>query len=458
MLKSTGYIISITVVCVIINDQQIIHVMTIYSLKEASSYLSISEQTLYRYIKNKNFPARKIGKQWRIHKDSLDSWLKLENASAFLPENVESNIIELNNNNLKYIDLFCGIGGFHQAGLNNGMSCVFASDNDKFAQETYESWYGMRPHGDITEFTKNESSLKLIPDFDVLFAGFPCQPFSYAGKGEGFEDKTRGTLFFHVAKIIKNKKPKMFLLENVKGLKSHNKGETLKLIKETLINLGYVIYDDVLNSYDFGVPQSRERWFCVGFRSDLNVNEFEFTKGTGVKTTISDILEKYPSKNDAPAIPNFEMERIKYHFENMHKFPDGRVMHDNSKYGINTKKGRHGVYSFLKKDKTLRFHIGDVAKTQIQEAYYVHKDTFSPAIIANRRPKLWDLGRFLSVKECMALQAFPLELEFPVSNAQALKQLGNSVCVKVIDSIVKDMIKTLHSAEKMSLNRIKSAC
>lgn len=400
--------------------------MTLMTLKEASEHYNVSESTLYRLARAGDPIARKVGNQWRFSKSDLK---------------LKQNIKIKETKDFKFIDLFCGIGGFHQAAKKHNMECVFASDIDKYAQETYRNWYGIEPYGDITKFTDTEDDLNLIPEFDVLFAGFPCQPFSYAGLCEGFEDKTRGTLFFHVAKIIKHHKPKMFLLENVKGLKSHKGGETLEIIKKTLRELGYFIADDVLNSYNFGVPQYRERWFCVGFRNDLKIDNFNFTHGDKRGSTISDILEKSPEKYQK--IPIAELERIEYHFKQQHLFSDGRVKHDNSKYKSDTKKGKYGVYSFLKPDRTLRFHIGDVAKTQIQEAYYVHKDTYSPAIIANRRPKLWDLKRFLTVKECMGLQAFPKELNFPVSDAQAFKQLGNSVCVKVIDSIVNDMMKRL---------------
>jgi len=406
--------------------------MTLMTLKEASEHYSVSESTLYRLARSGDPIARKVGNQWRFTKESETS----------LQEPRLSSYEVLNQTNqLKFIDLFCGIGGFHQSAMKHDMQCVFASDIDKYAQETYRTWYGVEPVGDIMAYTSSSKNLDLIPEFDVLFAGFPCQPFSYAGFGEGFEAETRGTLFFHVAKIIDHHKPKMFLLENVKGLKSHKKGQTLEVIKHTLKDLGYTIYDDILNSYDFGVPQYRERWFCVGFRNDLSITNFDFSKGNQRGATISDILEKEPYNYQQ--IPKAELERINFHFEHQHLFVDGRVQHDNSKYRPDTKKGKHGVYSFLKPDNTLRFHIGDRAKTQIQEAYYVHKDTYSPAIIANRRPKLWDLKRFLTVKECMALQAFPTELEFPVSDAQAFKQLGNSVCVKVIDSIVDDMMRVI---------------
>ena len=431
--------------------------MKIFSIKEASSFLQISETTLYRNIKTGKVPAQKIGKQWRLSEQALVDWLNDKNIS-------ENNIVPLFNsapskkagvgNPLKYIDLFCGIGGFRQAASKFNMECVFSSDNDKCAQATYEHWYGEKPVGDIMEYTSTEEKLDLIPSFDVLFAGFPCQPFSYAGRNEGFEDKTRGTLFFHVAKILQHHKPKALILENVKGLKSHNKGETIETIKQTLSDIGYVLFDDVINSINFGVPQYRERWFCVGIRKDLidRSVHFQLNKGdTSASPILKDILddldlESHPNLK----IPLFEQERIKYHFDNMEHYETGRVKHDNSKYSPQTKKGKHGVYSFLKPDKTLRFHIGDIAKTQIQEAYYVHSNTYAPAIIANRRPKLWDINRFMSVKECMRLQSFPCSLEFPVSNAQAFKQLGNSVCVNVVESVIKDMHEILEHSQPIS--------
>lgn len=424
--------------------------MTILTLKEAATYLKISDSTLYRNIKKKNIPAEKLGKQWRINKEALDDWLmgRVRPSNTIVKLDIKN---KKSTNKLKFIDLFCGIGGFRRAAEKHGMECVFSSDNDKFVQETYAHWYGEKPHGDITTFTKSKEELNKINDFDVLFAGFPCQPFSYAGRNEGFEDKTRGTLFFHVAKILDHHKPKALVLENVKGLKSHNKGETLATIRDTLNGMGYTLFQDIINSYHFNIPQYRERWFCVGIRNDLiqnDISTFELNKGNmNLKPELASILEKNINDSNSQKIPQFELERIKYHFSNMDKFENGRVKHDNSKYAPETKKGKHGVYSFLKPDKTLRFHIGDVAKTQIQEAYYVHSNTYAPAIIANRRPKLWDIERFLTVSECLKLQGFPEDLKFPVSDAQAFKQLGNSVCVAVVESVVKDMLDLLDIAQ-----------
>lgn len=331
---------------------------------------------------------------------------------------------------MKFIDLFAGIGGFRIALENHGQECVFTSEIDKYCQEVYEHNFGVKPSGDITKIEAKD-----IPDFDILAAGFPCQPFSYAGKLEGFNDQTRGTLFFDIVRILEEKQPEMFLLENVKGLKSHEKGKTLNTIVSTLKGLGYTVYWTILNSHDFGVPQVRERWYCVGFKKKI---KFEFPTGTNPNTVLRDIMD--PKNNDESLkLTDFELERIKHHFANADR--EVRVQHDNSKYAPNTKKGKYGVYSFQKLDGTLRFHIGDRAKTQIQEAYYCCLDSVAPAIIANREPKLWDMERRLSVDECRKLQGFPDWFDFNVSNLQAKKQLGNSIAVPVVDAIVEKMLE-----------------
>lgn len=338
------------------------------------------------------------------------------------------------NYTFKFIDLFAGIGGFRIALQNLGGKCVFTSEWDKFSQITYKANFGEVPFGDITK----ESTKSYIPDdFDILCGGFPCQPFSYAGRNEGFKDQTRGTLFFDVLEIIEKHKPKMFLLENVKGLVSHDKGETLKVILNSLNDLGYDVHWKVLNSLHFGVPQKRERWYCVGFNKKV---DFKFPLGNpNVLPKLKDIIED--NEDSKLKLTDFETERINYHFSNNSQTE--RVLHDNSKYAPDTKKGKHGVYSFQKPDNSLRFHVGDVAKTQIQEAFYACLDTYAPTIIANRVPKLWDIGRKLSVLESKRLQSFPENYIFPVSNNQAYKQLGNSVTINVIQSIMKQMLETI---------------
>lgn len=328
-----------------------------------------------------------------------------------------------------FIDLFAGIGGFRIAAQENNGKCVFSSEWDRFAQMTYEYNFGEVPFGDITKIEPS-----FIPKHDVLFAGFPCQPFSYSGKNEGFKDKTRGTLFFDILRILEFHKPKMFLLENVKGLKSHDNGNTLTTIIESLEKVGYNIYWKILKSYDFGLPQMRERWYCVG---SLNEIDFNFPKGNKKKPKLKDIIDENQPLNGL-GLSDFEIERIEYHFQNVTR-ENPRVKHDSSKYEPNTKKGKHGVYSFQKDDGSLRFHVGDIAKTQIQEAFYCTTETFAPTIIANRVPKLWDLKRKLSVREASRLQGFPDKFNFPVSDNQAYKQLGNSVSVPVLKAVIKEL-------------------
>lgn len=333
-----------------------------------------------------------------------------------------------------FIDLFAGIGGMRLGAQNYSGKCVFSSEFDKFAQNTYSLNYGEFPFGDIT--TINEHS---IPDHDLLLAGFPCQPFSYSGRTEGFEDKTRGTLFFDVLRILEAKKPKIALLENVKGFKSHDKGNTMHIALNALDEAGYNTCWTILNSYDYGVPQYRERWYCVAIRKDLDSESFKLPNQRDRKTKLKDIID-IDLKDNSLSLNDFELKRIQYHFNNNHK--EERVQHDNSMYAPHTKKGRHGVYSYSKNDGSLRFHVGDVAKTQIQEAFYACLETYAPTIIANRVPKLWDIERKLSVAEASRLQGLPESFKFNVSNAQAYKQLGNSVTLPVIEALMKKIKET----------------
>lgn len=330
----------------------------------------------------------------------------------------------------KGIDLFCGIGGFRLAMEDNNVDCVFSSDIDQFAQQTYQANFGEIPAGDITKIEAAD-----IPKFNILTAGFPCQPFSYAGLGKGFEDKTQGTLFFEICRILSYHKPKMLFLENVKGLVSHRNGETLSTILSSLQELGYDVHWEVLSSLDYGLPQKRERWYCVGFDKKTAFQWPDKIKGN---PTLRDIID-LSDDNKSLKLTKFEMDRIAYHFA--HCKEQERVQHDNSKYQPNTKKGKYGIFSFQKPDGSLRFHVGDVAKTQIQEAFYACLDTYAPTIIAGRTPKLWDIGRKLSILEAKRLQGFPDDFVMPVSDVQAYKQLGNSVSVPIIKKIMRNMIK-----------------
>ena len=333
------------------------------------------------------------------------------------------------------IDLFCGIGGFRLAMQDNGVKCVFSSDIDNFAQQTYNANFGEVPVGDITKIEAKD-----IPHFDILTAGFPCQPFSYAGLCEGFKDQTRGTLFFDICRILSYHKPKMFFLENVKGLVSHKGGKTLDVILKNLRGLGYDVHWAVLSSLDYGLPQKRERWYCVGFDKKV---DFKFPAKIESKPILRDIIDLSDGTKSLK-LTKFELDRIQFHFD--HCKEQERVQHDNSKYEPNTKKGKYGVFSYQKPDGSLRFHVGDAAKTQIQEAFYACLDTYAPTIIAGRTPKLWDIGRKLSVLESKRLQGFPDDFIMPVSDNQAYKQLGNSVSVPIIKMIMKNMIDYYNKA------------
>ena len=170
----------------------------------------------------------------------------------------------MNWNNFSFIDLFAGIGGIRLGFESVGGHCVFSSEFDESACKTYEANFGEHPSGDITKIAAKD-----IPDFDVLLGGFPCQAFSIIGKKEGFENETCGTLFFEIERILKEKKPKAFMLENVRNLTAHDKGNTFKVIRTHLEALGYTVYAKVLNALDYGVPQKRERIIIVGFKDNI---------------------------------------------------------------------------------------------------------------------------------------------------------------------------------------------
>ena len=208
-------------------------------------------------------------------------------------------------NNIKFIDLFAGIGGMRIPFEELGGECVFTSEIDKFAQQTYEANFNEKPFGDIKEATKSDETIKEhIPKHDILLAGFPCQAFSQAGKRKGFED-TRGTLFFDIAKILKVMNPKAFLLENVKGLEGHDQGNTMNRILDIILELGYLPNSKVLNSKDFGLPQNRERIFIVGLKESMF--NFQLVNVPKVPTKVRDILEKNPSQR----ITKFQLDFTK---------------------------------------------------------------------------------------------------------------------------------------------------
>lgn len=328
-----------------------------------------------------------------------------------------------NDTSFKFIDLFAGIGGFRLALQNLGGECVFTSEWDKFSQTTYRANFGQVPFGDITK----ESTKKYIPDeFDVLCGGFPCQPFSHAGLKKGFED-TRGTLFFDVVDIINRRKEteypvKVVFLENVKGLKNHDKGTTLKTILNTLDKLGYDSKYEILNSRNFGIPQNRERIFIIAWLKD-ETKTFEFPLGISNDNEI--IFKKEDLKNIIETnVGSILMNKPAEKYTISDKLYAGHIRRRNE----HKEKGNgFGFSSFNKKS----------AYTSTISARY-YKDG-SEILIEQKNAN----PRKLTPREAANLQGYPSNFIIPVSDNQAYKQFGNSVSVPVIQTVFKEIIKQL---------------
>jgi len=306
-------------------------------------------------------------------------------------------------NGFKFIDLFAGIGGIRIAFEKQGGRCVFTSEWDKFAQITYTENFGDVPSGDITEISEKD-----VPNHDVLLAGFPCQPFSHAGLKRGFED-IRGTLFFDIVRILKEKRPKMVLLENVKGFASHDKGNTFKVVCETLEKLGYEVHSQVLNARDFGVPQNRERIYIVGIdRKRTLKTPFTFPKAPKSPVTVGEILEPRvdPKYTISDKLWKGHQRRLREH----------------------RAKGNGFGYSLFKPSS--------LYTSTISARYY--KD--GSEILIEQKGKN---PRKVTPREAARLQGFPDSFKIPVSDAQAYRQFGNSVAVPVVSAIARQMAKLL---------------
>lgn len=309
----------------------------------------------------------------------------------------------------RFIDLFCGIGGFHLALSSFGAECVFSSDINEKACKVYEKNFKIKPHGDITKIKCKE-----IPSHDILCAGFPCQPFSISGAKKGFDDKN-GKLFFEIIRIARFHKPKVIFLENVSNLEAHDGGNTLKTIKQKLKSIGYRTFAKVLNASDYNVPQSRKRIYIIAFRNNLGIKDFSFPEVQTQITCVNDILEqtvdsKYTiSRNDI-------------------------VISDDSDHKISKKlirigsvgPGRQGerIYSVQGPATTLSSQGGGPGgKTGI---YKVGKIT-----------------RILTPRECARVMGFPDNFILVGTDFDAYTQFGNSVVVNVIQEITKEIIKKI---------------
>lgn len=311
-----------------------------------------------------------------------------------------------------FIDLFAGIGGMRIAYERAGGRCVYSNEWNKYSQQTYYANFGIQPDGDITKVDADS-----IPDHDILVAGFPCQPFSIAGvskkqslgQATGFEDKTQGTLFFDICRILKAKRPKAFMLENVKNLCSHDKGRTFKVIQESLSELNYKYYHAILDGKDY-VPQHRERIVIVGFDKERYGDYFDFQ------------FELKPGKSQ-PVVRNILQQGV------------------DEKYTLSDKLWNYlQHYAAKHREAGNGFGYGiaplDGITRTLSARYY--KDGSEILI-----EQVGDNPRRLTPRECARLQGFPDTFKIPVSDTQAYRQFGNSVVVPLMTEVAKLVIKKL---------------
>ncbi|MDD7219790.1 MAG: DNA (cytosine-5-)-methyltransferase [Clostridia bacterium] len=319
-----------------------------------------------------------------------------------------------------FIDLFAGIGGMRIAYQNVGGKCVYSNEWNKYSQQTYFANFGEQPDGDITKVDASS-----IPDHDILVAGFPCQPFSIAGVSKknsmgrptGFEDKTQGTLFFDVCRILKAKRPKAFMLENVKNLKSHDKGRTFKIIMESLDELNYQVFYAVLDGQNF-VPQHRERILIVGFDRDRYGSDIDFS---------FDITPKDPK----PVMRDILQKKV------------------DSKYTLSDKLWTY-LQNYAAKHKAAGHGFGygiadpDGISRTLSARYY--KDG-SEILIAQKGKN----PRRLTPRECARLQGFPDSFKIVVSDTQAYRQFGNSVVVPLMENVAKLVVARMEELDSCDL-------
>lgn len=345
-----------------------------------------------------------------------DTQLYKQSGNAVSPPIIRDIILHIDKFNMlnnteekfKFIDLFSGIGGFRIAMESLGGKCVLSSEIDKHAVETYFSNFNEMPIGDITKVNVAE-----IPDHDVLCAGFPCQPFSIGGLRKGFED-TRGTLFFDVARIIKEKKPKVVFLENVAGIVSHDSGNTLRVIINSLEELEYKVHYKVMNASDYGIPQNRNRWYCIAVRSDIDF-EYKFPEKVSLKYTLKDIIEyDISEKYNITDVAKSNIDKFIEEFKISNRYNQDEVLIAN-----------------------------EVRKSRCN----FRCDGISPCLTAkmgtggNNVPIVTDQNRKLTEKECLRIMGFPSWYNIAQNKMQSYKQIGNSVVVPIIKMIGDNFVK-----------------
>ncbi len=354
--------------------------------------------------------------------DALNEYMK--NSGESVQDSVSNALVQMiteyseenENGDFTFIDLFAGIGGMRIAFENAGGNCVYSNEWNKYCQQTYFANFGDMPDGDITKVDEND-----IPYHDVLVAGFPCQPFSLAGiskknslgRATGFEDKTQGTLFFDICRILKAKRPKAFMLENVKNLKSHDHGQTFRIILESLDELDYSVSYAVLDGQNY-VPQHRERIIIVGFDRKRygDMINFEFNMTPVVpKPVMKDILEENPG--------------VQYTLSD-------KLWNYLQAYAEKHRKAGHGFgYGIAPPD--------GISRT-LSARYY--KDGAEILIAQDGKNP-----RRLTPRECARLQGFPDSFKIPVSDTQAYRQFGNSVVVPMIQNVAELIVDKLNDLD-----------
>ena len=312
---------------------------------------------------------------------------------------------------IKFIDLFCGLGGFRLALESLGAKCVFSSDIDKYARDTYKENFGEYPAGDITVIDEKD-----IPEHDILCAGFPCQPFSIGGKRLGFED-TRGTLFFDVLRILKEKRPAAFFLENVAGLSNHDKGKTMSTIINCLEDIDYIPIFKVINAKD---------WYCVGFDKRkfprlTKDYEFPFPEKKKLKYIVDDLMDKYVSADYT--VTKTCSENIANHLE-----------------------------QFIKNDRYDKNHI--LIANEIRKSRCSFRcDGISPCLTAkmgtggNNIPVVVRENRKFTERECLRIMGYPDSYKIRENFYQSYKQIGNSVVVPIIKEISEEIVKFINKTK-----------
>ena len=331
---------------------------------------------------------------------------------------------DISNKQFSFIDLFAGIGGMRIAFDRAGGHCVYSNEWNKYSQQTYFANFGEQPDGDITQVNEKD-----IPDHDILVAGFPCQPFSIAGVSKknsmgretGFADKTQGTLFFDVCRILKEKRPKAFMLENVKNLCSHDKGRTFQVIKESLDELNYEVFHAVLDGQNY-VPQHRERIIIVGFDRERYGKDIDFEFKLipkNPKPVMQDILDKDVEEKYTLS------DKLWIYLQNY------AAKHKAAGNGFG-----YGIAS-----------LDGVSRT-ISARYY--KDG-SEILIAQEGKN----PRRLTPRECARLQGFPDSFKIPVSDTQAYKQFGNSVVVPLMENVAKLIVAQLEYMDAITADKMR---